>query len=187
MKFMPRSSRGRVEKEKIVKRISLILMLIVAGALAAAAQTPSEQRSPLNQTATAFDAKSAPAIEATLLTQVLNGSEDSPVMNIKVAVKNITPIFYTYVSGWVTFYDANNARCGEGLFKVAALAPQESAEVDTPGLRLRCSPATWRIVANNLLTRTVDIAKPAEAQTPPIEPPVSERAATVNYVINIDG
>src|SRR4051812_27961570 len=167
MKFMPRSSRGRVEKEKIVKRISLVLMLILAGALTAAAQTPSEQRSPLNQTATAFDAKSAPAIEATLLTQVLNGSEDSPVMNIKVAVKNITPIFYTYVSGWVTFYDAKNARCGEVFFKVDALAPQEPAEVDPPGLRLRCSPATWRIVEKNLLPQIVNIPKPAKAQTPP--------------------
>jgi hypothetical protein len=168
-----------------VKTIVLLVTLVLSCTATAAAQSGAEQRSPLNQPAMALDAKSAPALEATLLTQALNGSDDSPVMNIKVSIKNITPNFYTYVSGWVTFYDANAARCGEGLFKVDALAPQESADVDTPGLRLRCSPATWRVVANNLLTRTLDIAKPTEALAP-IEPTV-EKMAPTNYVISIDG
>ena len=69
-----------------------------------------------------------------------NATEQATFSN--VAIKNVTSNFYTYVSGWATFYDANAGRCGEGLFKVDALAPQESAEVDTPGLRLHCSPSS---------------------------------------------
>lgn len=149
------------------------------------AQQPNEERVALAGTAIAMDAKSAPALEVRLLTQVLNGSDDSPVTNVKIAIKNITPNFYTYVSGWATFYDANAARCGEGLFKLDALAPQESAETDTPGLRLRCSPTQWRVVATNLMTRTADIAKPEAPATQP--EPVAERPAPVNFIISIDG
>jgi hypothetical protein len=105
-------------------------------------------------------------------------------MNSRLSVKNITPNFYVYISGWATFYDATGTRCGEGLFKLDALAPQETAEVDTPGLRLRCSPATWRIVATNLLTRTADVAKPGES-APPSE--VERTMAPANFVISIDG
>ena len=165
--------------------ICMIGILLFSGAIFA--QQPNEERVALAGTAIAMDAKSGPAIEARLLTQVLNGSDDSPVTNVKIAIKNITPNFYSYVSGWATFYDANATRCGEGLFKLDALAPQESAEVDTPGLRLRCSPTQWRVVATNLMTRTVDIAKPAEV-APPIQPePVAERPAPVNFIISIDG
>jgi hypothetical protein len=161
--------------------------MIVAFCFSAFAQQPNEERVALANTAVAMDAKSAPSLEARLLTQVLNGSDDSPVTNVKIAIKNITPNFYTYVSGWATFYDANATRCGEGLFKLDALAPQESAEVDTPGLRLHCLPTQWRVVATNLMTRTVDIAKPAEvAATAPSEP-VAERSAPVNFIISIDG
>jgi len=169
-----------------MKRIVFSIALIICGGLLAQAQQATEQRASLSQTAVALDAKSAPALEARLLTQVLNGSDDSPVMNVKLSVKNTTPNFYTYVSGWVTFYDSSAARCGEGLFKVDALAPQESAEVDTPGLRLRCSPSNWRIVANNLMTRTADIAKPMET-APPVESTVAERPAPTNFIISIDG
>jgi len=160
-------------------------MLVIGFSFAALAQQPNEQRAPLTAPAVAFDAKSATALEAHLLTQVLNGSDDSPVTNVKIAVKNVTPNFYTYVSGWATFYDSNGVRCGEGLFKLDALAPQESAEVDTPGLRLRCSPLTWRIVATNLMTRTVDVAQ-IVAPPPPVEA-IVEKPAPVNFVINIDG
>lgn len=164
-----------------------ICLTILSCALVTLAQQPNEQRAALNEAAIALDAKSAPALEARLLTQVLNGAEDSPVTNIKLALKNTTPNFYTYVSGWATFYDANATRCGEGLFKVDALAPQESAEVDTPGLRLRCSPQSWRVVANNLMTRTVDVAKPTEP-TAPVAAAVPERPAPpMNFVISIDG
>ncbi len=92
----------------------------------------------------------------------------------------------TYVSGWATFYDSSAVRCGEGLFKLDALAPNESAEVDTPGLRLHCSPASWRIVATNLLSRTAEGATPIETAPPPSEA-VKEKSAPINFVISIDG
>src|SRR3989440_5644303 len=170
-----------------MKRLILMPMLVIGFSFAALAQQPNEQRAAVTDAAIAFDAKSAPALEARLRTQMLNGSDDSPVTNVKIAVKNVTPNFYTYVSGWATFYDANAVRCGEGLFKLDALAPQESAEVDTPGLRLRCAPSTWRIVATNLVTRTVDIAKSVETQVPPTEPAAAQPVAPVNFVISIDG
>src|ERR1043165_3511910 len=145
---------------------------------------PTEPRVPLDQPAVAADSHAAPAIEARLLTQVLNGSDDSPVMNVKLSIKNISGTFYTYVSGWATFYDSAGVRCGEGVFKLDALAGDETAATDTPGPRLRCSPATWRIVATNLLPRPVDVAKPGET-VPPSE---SERpTAPTNFVISIDG
>lgn len=170
-----------------MRRLIAMATMIVACCLSIFAQQPNEERVALAGTAIAMDAKSAPAFEARLLTQVLNGSEDSPVMNVKIAIKNITPNFYTYVSGWATFYDANATRCGEGLFKLDALAPQESAEVDTPGLRLRCAPAQWRVVATNLMTRTADIAKPGEVAPPTQPEPVAERLAPINFIISIDG
>jgi hypothetical protein len=165
----------------------LVLALIAACALSVSAQQPSEQRSALNEAPTALDAKGAAALEGRLLTTVLNGSDDSPVTNVRLAVKNISPNFYTYVTGWATFYDAGAMRCGEGLFKLDALAPDESAETDTPGLRLRCTPASWRIVATNLLTRTYDAAKPTETAAPAAETSVVERPAPVNFIISIDG
>jgi len=169
-----------------MKRSLVLLTLMSCYAITISAQQPNEQRAALNETTVALDARSAPALEARLLTQVLNGAEDSPVTNVKLSVKNTTPNFYTYVSGWATFYDANATRCGEGLFKIDALAPQESAEVDTPGLRLRCSPQSWRVVATNLMTRTVDIAKTTEP-APPVQAAVPERPAPMNFVISIDG
>ena len=169
-----------------MRQFLFAVTLIILGSFMTQAQQANEQRAALNETVTALDAKSAPALEARLLTQVLNGAEDSPVTNIKLSVKNITPNFYTYVSGWATFYDANATRCGEGLFKIDALAPQESAEVDTPGLRLRCSPQSWRVVATNLMTRTVDVAKPVEP-APPVQAAVPERPAPMNFVISVDG
>jgi hypothetical protein len=169
-----------------VKNIVSILVLMIGCATMAFAQQSTEPRAALTEPAIGFDAKSSPAIEARLLTTVLNGSQDSPVTNIRVAIKNTTANLYTYVTGWATFYDASGSRCGEGLFKLDALAPQESAETDTPGLRLRCSPTTWRIVATNLLTRTLDIAKPTETAPLAVEP-VTERPAPVNFIISIDG
>src|SRR2546421_5653772 len=167
-----------------MKRLILMPMLVIGFSFAALAQQPNEQRAAVTDAAIAFDAKSAPALEARLRTQMLNGSDDSPVTNVKIAVKNVTPNFYTYVSGWATFYDANAVRCGEGLFKLDALAPQESAEVDTPGLRLRCAPSTWRIVATNLMTRNADFAP--IAAPPPVEA-VVEKPPPVNFIISIDG
>jgi hypothetical protein len=168
-----------------MKRTILILALSLICAAAAFAQ--SEQRAALTDPAIGLDAKSSPAIEARLLTTVLNGSQDSPVTNIRLAIKNTTSNFYIYVSGWATFYDASGNRCGEGLFKLDALAPQESAETDTPGLRLRCSPSTWRIVANNLLTRTADAAMQPVPPPAPAPQIVVERTPPGNFIISIDG
>lgn len=160
------------------------LAFLLAGTITVAAQQPSEQRAALNEPAVGFDAKGAPAIEGRLLTTVLNGSDDSPVTNVRLVVKNTSSNFYTYVTGWATFYDSGAVRCGEGLFKLDALAQGESSETDTPGLRLRCSPASWRVVANNLLTRTTDTAKEVETAPPPVEP---EKPAPINFIISIDG
>ncbi len=166
-----------------MKRLVFSAILVCCACVISAAQ-PTEPRVALDQPALAADSHGAPAIEARLLTQVLNGSDDSPVMNVKVAVKNMSGSFYTYVSGWATFYDSAGIRCGEGLFKLDALAVDEIASTDTPGLRLRCSPATWRVVATNLLTRTVDVAKPGET-APAAE--VERTTAPANFVISIDG
>ena len=165
-----------------MKRLALIATLTCSFAIGTAAQQ-SESRVALNQPATASDTGGTPAIEATLTTQVLNGADDSPVTNIKLVVKNVSGAFYTYVTGWATFYDAAGVRCGEGVFKVDALAVGESAATDAPGLRLRCSPSTWRIVATNLLTRTGDIAKPGESASSS----EVERPGPTNFVISIDG
>ena len=162
------------------------LAVLLAGAITVAAQQPAEQRTALNEAAAGFDAKGAPAIEARLLSTALNGSDDSPVTNVRLVVKNTSTNFYTYVTGWATFYDSSAVRCGEGLFKVDALAPGESSETDTPGLRLKCAPASWRIVAINLLTRTADIAKEA-VTAPPAAEPAAEKPAPVNFIISIDG
>jgi hypothetical protein len=71
---------------------------------------------------------------------------------------------------------------------VDALAAGESAETDTPGLRLRCSPATWRIVATNLLTRSNDLATAAEpVLTSPSATPPEVPVVFPNLVIAIDG
>src|SRR5215510_2359818 len=112
-----------MRRRLIVKPIALALFALVCSAASINAQRAAEQRGGLGEPVIALDAKSAPALEARLLTQVLNGSDDSPVMNSKVSVKNITPNSYVYISGWVSFYDAGGVRCGEGMFKVDALAP----------------------------------------------------------------
>jgi hypothetical protein len=77
------------------------------------------------------------------------------------------------------------------------LAAGESAEVDTPGLRLTCTPASWRIVALNLLTRPTDAAQPGQSAptetqnaaplpSAPPSPPLN-RAAMPRLEINING
>lgn len=168
------------------RKMLLGTALLLSCAVVITAQQPTEPRAALNEAAAASDAKGAAAVEARLLTTVLNGSEDSPVTNVRLVVKNVGANFYTYVSGWATFYDSSAVRCGEGLFKLDALAPNESAEVDTPGLRLHCSPASWRIVATNLLSRTVEGTKPIETAPPPSEA-VAEKSAPINFVISING
>jgi len=128
---------------------------------------PSEPRVPLAQAASAYDVEGHEALGGRLRTQSLAGTADAPVRNTRIVVENRSPVFYNYVAGWATFYGEDGVRCGEGLWKLEALAPQEQVEVDTPGLRLTCTPATWRIVATTLLTRTGDVAKPRQQTTPP--------------------
>lgn len=128
---------------------------------------PSEPRVALAQAASAYDVEGHEALGGRLRTQSLAGTADAPVRNTRIVVENRSPVFYNYVAGWATFYGEDGVRCGEGLWKLEALAPQEQVEVDTPGLRLTCTPTTWRIVATTLLTRTGDVAKPRQQATPP--------------------
>ena len=163
-----------------MRMILLVAVLLVSG-LCVAAQEPAaaERRVPLSETAVALDGSGAPALEATLKTTTLNGAEDLPVTNIRMVVKNSSSVSYVLVTGLVTFYDGAGVRCGEGLFKADALAVGESFETDAPGIRIRCAPATWRIVANNLLPRlspsgSVSAATPASR-------------SSLNLVISVDG
>lgn len=158
----------------------------------APATNSTEQSVALTDRAVALDAKGAPSLTAQLRTVALNGTQDAPAQNVRIVIQNTSPFFYNYVSGWASFYDAQGVRCGEGLFVLPALAPEETAEVDTPGLRVRCAPATWRIVATNLLTRTTDVAKPNEPA--PVEPatpappaqPDGELAAEAQRFVNLN-
>jgi len=158
---------------------ALLASASLAGAAQVSAQTqqtaattngevrPGEPRVPLAQPAVAYDVAGHEALGGRLRTQMLAGTPDAPVRNVRIVVESRSQVFYNYVSGWATFYGEDGVRCGEGLWKTEALAPGEQAEVDTPGLRLTCTPTTWRITATTLLTRTGDVAKPAEQAAPP--------------------
>jgi hypothetical protein len=138
---------------------------------------PSEPHVPLAQAAVAYDVAGNEALGGRLRTQALAGTTEAPVRNTRLVVENRSPVFYNYVAGWATFYGEDGVRCGEGLWKLEAFAPREQVEVDTPGLRLTCTPATWRIVATTLLTRTGDVAKPREQTPPPPAEPGTPGAA----------
>ena len=165
-----------------MKIIAVSLMMLCSVLLASAQQevpvagTLNEQRVALNQAAVALDASGVPALEATLRTTALNGAPETPVTNIRMIVKNRSTLPYAFVSGNVTFYDAAGVRCGEGVFKADALAVDESFETDSPGLRIRCEAATWRIIATNLLPRI-----------PPNAPIAQLTRTPSNLVISIDG
>ncbi len=164
-------------KSAIKRATCLALFALACVASASAQQTtattatgearPGEPHVPLAQAATAFDVAGREALQGRLRTQTLSGTPDAPVRNTRIVVENRSSYFYNYVAGWVTFYDGENVRCGEGLWKLEAFAPNEQVEVDTPGLRLTCTPATWRLTATTLLTRSGDVAKPAEGASPP--------------------
>lgn len=140
---------------KIIVISMALLMCCVLDVRAQEATTADtgEQRVALEAQALALDSAGREALAGRLLTQALAGTADAPVKNARFIIENRSSFFYTYVSGNVTFYDERGVRCGEGQFALNALAPSEAAETDAPGLRLSCSPRTWRIVANNLLTR----------------------------------
>lgn len=178
----------------MTRTIRLMLLTLImtggAGAGARAQETPatpaeetraSETRVPLAEPAVALDADGDAAIAGRLRTTELTGTPDAPARNSRFVVENRSRVFYAYVTGWATFYDAQGVRCGEGLWKLEAFAPGETVEVDTPGLRLTCTPATWRIVATNLLMRAGDAAKsPAMvAQSRTTRPTTTATGATV--------
>jgi hypothetical protein len=185
-------------RESIVKirMFAACVAIIAATAFGARAQQQTgvqeqaELRVALSAQPVAFDALGRPALGARLVTTTLQGTVDAPVRNARIVVENRGALFYTYVSGWATFYDGNGVRCGEGLFKVDALAPGEAVETDMPGARITCTPVSWRIVATNLLTRTSETAKPAE-QSMTVQASDSTAATTSAtvppLVISIDG
>jgi hypothetical protein len=161
-----------------MKKLAAFLIVLCSAALANA-QGPTdmtEKRVPLAEPAVALDATGAAALEATLRTTPLNGAPETPVTNVRLIVKNVSATSYAFVSGIVTFYDAAGVRCGEGMFKADALAVNESFETDTPGLRIRCEAASWRVIATNLLPRV---------PPNPILAPITR--STANLVIVIDG
>lgn len=161
--------------------IAASVVLLCSVLCVSAQETPlgnslNEKRVALTEPAIALDASGAAALEATLRTTALNGAPDAPVTNIRMVVRNRSAMPYAFVSGSVTFYDAAGVRCGEGVFKADALAVDESFETDSPGIRIRCQVATWRLVASHLLPRI-----------PPNPPIGALTRAPSNFVISIDG
>ena len=156
--------------------VMLCSVLCASAQEIAPASALNEKRVPLAEAAVALDASGAPALEASLRTTALNGSPDTPVTNVRMVVRNRSTLAYAFVSGSVTFYDAAGVRCGEGVFKADALAVDESFETDSPGLRIRCEAATWRLVATNLLPRIA-----------PNAPITVLTRAQQNLIISIDG
>src|SRR5215213_10060115 len=145
---------------KLTTPLATALVLLFTACLCASPASAQQETSSANETrvalrdaAVAHDVNGASVLEATLRTTALNGAPDDPVTNVRVVVKNTSGMSYAFVSGVITFYDAAGVRCGEGIFKADALAGDESFETDTPGLRIRCPAATWRVVATHLLPR----------------------------------
>lgn len=139
-------------------------------------QSTGEQAVALTQAAVALDGRGTPALEGTLRTTAVQGAPDTPVTNVRIVIRNVGPLPYSYVSGLVTFYDDSSVRCGEGIFKADEVLANESVETDTPGIRIRCAPTSWRIVATNLLPRL----SPGLAG-------VETAARPSNLIISVDG
>ena len=162
--------------KNILIAVAVLSLSVVSSSAQETTQDASERRVPLSEAAVALDAQGQAALEGTLRTTALNGAPDLPVMNIRLVVKNVSSRAYGYVSGLVTFYDGSGVRCGEGLLKADVLAINEAIETDTPGIRIRCAPATWRFVATNLLPRI------------PPGPVIFETAGVpANLIISVDG
>ena len=138
-----------------MKKLAVLFAMFLAPAVVAQTAAPNEKRVSLNEAAVALDPDGASVLEATLQSTALNGTSESPVSNIRIVVRNSGSVAYSFVSGVVTFYDSTGVRCGEGVFKAEALAAGESFETDTPGIRIRCTAASWRLVASSLIPRVV--------------------------------
>lgn len=159
-----------------IRNILICAGLLSCGALSIHAQQTgvtqdagAERRVALEEQAIALDSQGRAALAGQLLTRALAGTPDATVKNARFIVENRSTFFYTYVSGSVTFYDDRGVRCGEGQFTLNALAPSEQAETDAPGLRLSCTPRTWRLIANNLLTRTSEMATSVAASAQSVQ------------------
>lgn len=139
--------------KKLAAFFVVLCSALIANAQGTTPAETNEKRVPLSEAAVALDGTGAAALEATLRTTSLTGSPEAPITNVRIVVKNVSAIPYAFVSGLLTFYDAAGVRCGEGVFKADALAMNETFETDAPGLRIRCEPASWRLVAINLLPR----------------------------------
>lgn len=171
----------------IALSVALIACVITsASAQETAIRSQAEQPVSLTQKAVTMDANGREALAASLLTSAPQGTPEAPLKNVRFVLENRGAAFYTYVSGTITFYKDGGTRCGEGSFALNALAPGEAAEMDAPGLRLECTPSSWRVVAINLLTRTSDAAKPAETETQQPPPPLPPSTPSPLYV-TVDG
>ncbi|HEX5834896.1 MAG TPA: hypothetical protein VFY34_13635 [Pyrinomonadaceae bacterium] len=159
-----------------MKKLAAFLVVLCSACIANAQGANPGGVVALNEPAVATDGSGAGALEATLKTTALYGSPDAPVTNVRMVVKNMSSIPYAFVAGVVTFYDGAGVRCGEGIFKADVLAAAESFETDTPGLRIRCEAASWRIVATHLLP-----------SIPPNTTIATLPRAPQNLVIVIDG
>jgi hypothetical protein len=153
---------------------SIVICLSCLGSANAqqAGAPPVEPPVGLGQPAVMLDATGRRAIEGTLRTTSLNGAPDTPITNTTIILRNVSQNLYEFVSGHVSFYDSSGVRCGEGLFKASALAPNETAETDTPGIRITCNATLWRITASNLVAQN---------------PQNIGGVGTVNLVISVDG
>jgi hypothetical protein len=163
--------------------VATLLFVCCFCVMAQESASSSERRVPLTEAAVALDGNGASALEATLKTTALNGAPDTPVTNIRLVVKNSSAVSYAFLSGLVTLYDGAGVRCGEGIFKADALSVGESFETDTPGIRIRCAPATWRIVATNLMPRVAPIVTSVTVAPSAF----SEKRAALNLIISVDG
>lgn len=158
-------------------KVLLIAVVLSLACLSVGAQeTAADKRVALSEKAVAMDGNGAPALEATLRTTAINGAEDSPVTNVNLVVRNMSGSPYIFVNGLVTFYDGAGIRCGEGMFKAGALSVDEAFETDAPGIRIRCSPTTWRIFASNLIPRVAPFVTQARAAS-----------SRMNLLISVNG
>jgi hypothetical protein len=181
MRFKAPCSEDLFVGEQIVRlgifmASAVIGLMPVAGAKAQQVSSPPvEPPVSLGQPAVMLDANGQRAVEGTLRTTSLHGAPDTPVTNTTIVLRNVSPHLYEFVSGHASFYDSSGVRCGEGLFKASALTPNETAETDTPGIRITCNAVTWRITASNLVPQNPQAIGGALVSLP------------VNLVISVDG
>src|SRR5262245_4626586 len=104
----------RIDEEKqLMKRVAVALFILSSAIGVIAQQNPSsgdERPVALTDVAVALDSSGAAVLQGSLRTAPLNGTPDSPITNIRLVIKNSSPIAFSLVSGVVTFYDAGAVR-----------------------------------------------------------------------------